>query len=246
MKWPSALPSFQALLKQDVESSVETELVTWTENQKQSQPAYVNTISLALPSAAVSSTASEPLPLGQVPVLYQPPRAMRREVSVIPAAANLPKPTQVGRIIWQDAVLLLPPADKGDQPLTLKIPQVPEPVPTVEINWERFKVYAKQRGLVFDDEDMEDVARELGTRCLVLRCEEFKPRIWRHLKKGVTSGYSKQFVALMTLALFVTADNEPNMDTAVALIYCISRIGVDKIRENLKAISNGTWRKFRN
>ena len=169
-------------------------------------------------------------------------RARTDERRVTPKLAmQLSKPDSVGEFKWKESVLLDRKRNDGDQPLTLKQPCEHVDFETINpfecLENEEFNNFAQSRNINLKNIDMDSLADELSKRQNLLRGKEFDNKVWIPLLQPCNSGDQKKILAFMALTVFCCMrDEQVDLNLAVALIYCISRVSAENIRSKLKKL----------
>lgn len=148
--------------------------------------------------------------------------------------AQLRRPRNVGR--WQFGMpeVLVPPYNNGDQPLTLKPIRNPSTVRIPHLpNVEAFRSFAHHRGIDLQGVNIQDMYEELVRRARILSGDPVELVISPFILTPVNEPYPRELLALFALGSFLI---QTDRNTLVTLMFCISRLGVDGIRNLLTKI----------
>ena len=105
------------------------------------------------------------------------------------------------------------------------------------LEYEEFNNFAQSRNINLKNIDMHSLADELSKRQNLLRGKEFDNKVWIPLLQPCNSGDQKKILAFMALTVFCCMrDEQVDLNLAVALIYCISRVSAENIRSKLKKL----------
>ena len=169
-------------------------------------------------------------------------RARTDERRVTPKlSTQLSTPDSFGNFNWKEPVLLDCKRNEGDQPLTLKQPREPVEFDSINpfdrLDNEEFNKFAQKHNMNLKHIDVDALADELCKRQNLLLGKEFDNKVWIPLLQPCNSGDQKKILAFMALTVFCCMrDEQVDLNLAVALIYCISRVSAENIRSKLKKL----------
>ena len=175
---------------------------------------------------------------GEIPIN----RARTDERRVTPKLAmQLSIPDSFGEFKWKESVLLDRKRNDGDQPLTLKQPCEHVDFETINpfecLENEEFNNFAHSHNVNLKNMDIDALADELCKRQNLLRGNEFDNKVWIPLLHPCNSGDQKKILAFIALTVFCCMrDEQFDLNFAVELIYCISRVSAENIRSKLKKL----------
>jgi hypothetical protein len=143
-----------------------------------------------------------------------PPRSFHREVDLLPGG-------------------------HGDRSLIRRIPLVPFQVPIFRFDLEEFERFVADRHISLDGINVNELLDEIAKRANVLEgCLDGTDVVWAPLRHPVYRKYSRELIALMTLAMHLFGNSE----LALMLIYCISKYQKPTLRKIMKTIFDGRYR----
>ena len=138
-----------------------------------------------------------------------------------------------GQFMWQETMIVLQVAVPGEQPLVLRRPLYPITLPKVRRSLIEFKAFAAQRKVALSLININELTAEFNNRLLVLSGFEIDTTVvWAPLLLPVTSGFQREYLALMTLALYFFG----NTELAFAFIYCITKNSKEIIRKTMSKL----------
>ena len=145
---------------------------------------------------------------------------------------------QEGRIQWREEVLLIPSSYKTDLPLTLKILVAPLSIPLSIFSLEDFRKRAVEKHIDLEGVNLGDVNGELTKRINLLSGMPFDSSIWPPLQRHARLRNCNRLSALFALCLFSYRDD---IEFAVALMFCISKLTTKRISRNFGLIMKGKF-----
>lgn len=148
------------------------------------------------------------------------------------------KSARVGRIRFQLPEIMLRRAQyHGCFDILRRKPFERVQIPDLQLNEEEFKAFYKSKQLFLDGVDIRGVFDELMDRVRFLRGEKTYQNLWRPVRE-MEGLILKDYVALFAMALFYFPFD---LDLAVALLFCVNRIGKADIRRRMKQIAKGQF-----
>ena len=191
--------------------------------------------------AAIPKQPDPPVPKVSTGCEIQSKRSRTDERRITPKQTKLSKPDSFGVFHWKEPILYDPKRNDGDQPLTLK--HLEESVefeaidPFERLANEEFNKFAKKHNIDLKNIDLDSLSDELCKRQDFLRGQEFNNMVWKPLLEPCNCADQKKILAFMALTVFCCSrDEQVDLNLAVALIFCISRVSAETIRNKLKKL----------
>ena len=131
------------------------------------------------------------------------------------------------------------PGGRGDRALIRRIPSVPMDVPNFRFDLQEFERFAANRHISLVGINVNELLDEIVKRSNVLKRRlDGTDVVWEPLRHPVYRKYSRELIALMTLALHLFGNSE----LALMLIYCISKYQKSTLRNLMNEIFGGRYR----
>ena len=191
--------------------------------------------------AAIPKQTDAPVPTVTAGCEIPSKRSRSDERRINPKQTKLSKPDSFGVFHWKESILYDPKRNDGDQPLTLKHLEEPVEFETIDpfdrLANEEFNIFATKHNIDLKNIDLDALADELCKRQAFLRGQEFNNMVWKPLLEPCNCVDQKKILAFMALTVFCCSrDEQVDLNLAVALIFCISRVSSENIRSKLKKL----------